>query len=555
MNPGRRIVLPATILLGAAAAILGYVGYREAQPDLSLGDTAYKAIGLLVLEYSGPARPPWPLEIARFLGALALGLALLSVLVALARERADRIRIRLFARGHHVVVGLADRGLSLASGLQRGGAQVVVIESDESARAKAGGKGSRLPVIVGDVRDGDSYVDAAAGRANHIFIAPGDDSTNLQALEACLSTIGEPGPTIHVSIDGQLLWRELHRSAITWSGEGGTIEFISLPDRVAARMVEEAAESLSSRIVIWGAGPKATRTAAHAIRWVLLNGDPPSLTLAGPRCEELAAELEESEPWIAANVPIELAAQAAGGDTTTAFVVGLPYADALAGASILADGLAQATIFAEVQTADGLAALSRSGLPTQRIRFVDAEAKVLGSELFEGAARELIARAKHADYVAQDVQRGVSAAENPSIRPWEDLPEALRESNRAFAQSVGARLDDIGAELEPLTGPAPVAEDMLSPDLIEELARIEHERWVTDLERDGWRYRKGDKDPAKKLHPLLVSWDELEEQDREKDRDAIRLLPEAFARVGYELRTRTGCDPARAVVDGNEGQG
>jgi hypothetical protein len=70
---------------------------------------------------------------------------------------------------------------------------------------------------------------------------------------------------------------------------------------------------------------------------------------------------------------------------------------------------------------------------------------------------------------------------------------------------------------------------------IEELARQEHDRWVADLRRDGWRPTTGPKDPGRKLHPLLVGWEELDEAEREKDRDAARLIPRMLAQAGYEL--------------------
>jgi voltage-gated potassium channel Kch len=534
-NPSHRVAFPATVLLGTAAVALGFWGFREAAPSLSAGDALYHAIQLLALSYNGPEQPPWQLELGRYLGALTLALAVIAVLAAFARERADRLWVRLTARGHHVVVGLGARGLTVAGRLDADGNRVVAIDSDPAVESRVSARARDLPVIVGDARSPRTYRDAAASRAEHVFISLGDDSSNLQALEACLEAVADPGPVLHVAVDGQLLWRELHRSALTWGGPGGGIEFISLPDRVAARLVEDAAEDLvSGRIIVWGAGPKAVRTAAHAIRWVLLNGDRPKLVLAGPHGEALETELQRTEPWIAASAGTELIAEPSDPDPGVAFVVGVPHADALAGASALAKGLSRAAILAEVPTAESILALRRSGFPVDRVRLMDAEAQVLGSTLFEHSARELIARARHAYYVRQDLERGVTPDENPSLRPWEELPDSLRESNRLFADSVGERLADLGADLEPLAGP--VRPPKISAVLVDDLARVEHDRWMNDLVSKGWRHHDGDKDPERKLHPLLVEWAQLDESEREKDRDAIRALPELLARIGYELK-------------------
>ena len=73
---------------------------------------------------------------------------------------------------------------------------------------------------------------------------------------------------------------------------------------------------------------------------------------------------------------------------------------------------------------------------------------------------------------------------------------------------------------------------------MEALARQEHDRWIDDLVRDGWTYSSGTKDPGHKTHPLLIGWDDLDEPEREKDRDAIRAIPRMLARVGYALDVR-----------------
>ena len=550
MNPRRRTGLVVTVLFGATAIVLGYWGFREADSGLGAFDALYGAIQLLALEYNGPQAPPWQLELARYLAALTLALALMAILATLARERADRFRVRLTARRHHVIVGLGYRGLTVASRLDEEGSPVVAVDADPTGEGTVSARARDLTVIVGDARSPRTYLHAGASRAEHVFISLGDDSTNLRALEACLAEIPDPGPTVHVAIDAQLLWRELHRSGLTWGGAGGTIEFISLPDRVAARLVEEANEDLSGRdrkrvlglplrtdrrrIVVWGAGPKAARTAVHAIRRILLDGGKPGLVLAGPHARELEAELQRTDPWIADGFSVELVAEPADAEPGAAFVVGLPHADALAGASTLAKCLDRGAIVTEVPRAESVKALRRSGFPTDRVRMVAAESQVLGPALFEGSAQELIAQARHTYYLEQGIERGETLAKNPSLRPWEELPDSLRESNRDFADSVGDRLADLGAELEPLTGPPRPLK--ISPKLIEDLAKVEKKRWNADLLSKGWRHHNAPKDPERKLHPLLVEWEALPPEEREKDRDSIRALPELLARLGYELR-------------------
>jgi hypothetical protein len=150
---------------------------------------------------------------------------------------------------------------------------------------------------------------------------------------------------------------------------------------------------------------------------------------------------------------------------------------------------------------------------------------------------ELIARAKHADYVRAEAAKGVGPAQNPSTVPWPELPESLRDSNRRFADGVGAILRALRCVVlpAPLIDPrGPLLE--LGPGEIEVLAKQEHERWRRDLLAAGWVYTAGVKDADRRLHPLLVGWEQLPEEEREKDRDPIRALPRMLAEAGLEAR-------------------
>lgn len=167
---------------------------------------------------------------------------------------------------------------------------------------------------------------------------------------------------------------------------------------------------------------------------------------------------------------------------------------------------------------------------TQRLRRTNG----IGRELFEHSAVEVLARARHAGYVAEQEARGLSPAENPSLTSWEALPESLQLSNRRYAESMATVLATLGGELVPLTGP-PVTDPVWDSNVLEALARQEHQRWCDDLRADGWSYTDGSKDAHRKRHPLLVDWESLQEPDREKDRQSVRDLPSMLARLGYAL--------------------
>ncbi|HEY1853852.1 MAG TPA: RyR domain-containing protein [Solirubrobacterales bacterium] len=98
--------------------------------------------------------------------------------------------------------------------------------------------------------------------------------------------------------------------------------------------------------------------------------------------------------------------------------------------------------------------------------------------------------------------------------------------------AIGETLARFNLGLAPLGGPDNC--ERLPPEAVEAMARAEHDRWRRDLEADGWSWGTR-RDPIARLHPMLVGWTRLTEAEREKDRDAVRALPELLASVGLAL--------------------
>ena len=74
--------------------------------------------------------------------------------------------------------------------------------------------------------------------------------------------------------------------------------------------------------------------------------------------------------------------------------------------------------------------------------------------------------------------------------------------------------------------------ELYGPDL-EELSRVEHERWMNDKYMDGWQ--AGDSDPELKHSNELVPYEELTEETRDFIRREIRQMPILLREIGYEL--------------------
>lgn len=146
---------------------------------------------------------------------------------------------------------------------------------------------------------------------------------------------------------------------------------------------------------------------------------------------------------------------------------------------------------------------------------------------------ETLARAIHGDYVRKQAEDGRTSAENPSMVSWDELPEHLRESNRRQAEDIASKLRAIGCKVVPR---ADGRNDSFGfdPSELERLARMEHDRWWREKKATGWSYGT-EKDIHRQTSPYLVPFDELPDDIKELDRNAVRAIPDVLARAGLGI--------------------
>ncbi|MCK4304398.1 MAG: hypothetical protein KAY24_09195, partial [Candidatus Eisenbacteria sp.] len=131
--------------------------------------------------------------------------------------------------------------------------------------------------------------------------------------------------------------------------------------------------------------------------------------------------------------------------------------------------------------------------------------------------------------------------QDPSLSPWEDLPDTLRQSNLQQIDHIGEKLRLIGYALEPAKGkeiesfefPLRAKIGGADVDPVEFLAEAEHARWNMERLYGGWVC--AEKDVEKKQSPYLVAWTELPEDIRSFDRNAVRNIPSLMRAAGYRI--------------------
>jgi hypothetical protein len=149
-------------------------------------------------------------------------------------------------------------------------------------------------------------------------------------------------------------------------------------------------------------------------------------------------------------------------------------------------------------------------------------------------AREVLGQAVHENYLC--LQETRKDPNDPAMRPWEELNENLRESNRQQADHIPVKLRAIGCSYRPITDPESAVKGF-ERDEIETMARLEHDRWMTERRLAGWTYGE-QRDPDQKVSPYLVPYDDLPENVKDWDRAPVCAIPSILALAKFEVYRR-----------------
>jgi hypothetical protein len=164
--------------------------------------------------------------------------------------------------------------------------------------------------------------------------------------------------------------------------------------------------------------------------------------------------------------------------------------------------------------------------------------KTLGRDLFlktSGEEMAAVIHEKHRMRKLQGKKNDKKVAEN-SFKDWSETTNEFRLSSRNHAYDIPLKLLRIGCDYRPkrsskMDGTMPVR---FTEREVEVLAKMEHKRWSHERLSCGWKLGPV-YDEEKKIHPCLVPWDDLTEEQKEKERDSVRDIPEILDASGFEI--------------------
>lgn len=558
-------------MIGVCAVLiigLGTAGYAALHPDASLSDQLYKTLGLFTLGFSAPTgNIPWQLDVARWLAPALLSYVAVKTILLMLRGQLLLLRIRRL-QNHAVVCGLGEYGWPIVQALAGKGIPTVVIEPDPMNSHLGWADNAGVYVLPGNARDATNLAKVNVTQAKYLLAVTENDAANTEIIvQAYQLKQADPESSPLLKCIAHVQSHEL--AAVLYDDAVFSQDFAHFSARIINR------QQLAARWLLLQHGPDTELIndipRLEEIRILLLGNHafvedlmvrltklghygtahPVHITLAGPQAAAQLEAINKRWPVLSEIINIKakdialsfLSAQNAQ-QLINSFKPHLIYLCAADTESTLigAKALARLTLHCPVmvcQFADDL--LTRSIEPAFQshtlFKFVYPTREIFTVAAIFNATQDQLAIAIHNHYVESQIAAGDTAPNNTSLVRWEDLPETLKDANRNQADHLQIKCRVITGSLH--YTPEQIEHALSDKKTLDRLARMEHERWVAEKRLDGWHSTEGAKNIAARLSPSLISWEQLPESEREKDRNAVRNIPQLLRWIATQDKQST----------------
>lgn len=566
------------LFLWGCVFIVGIIGFwmyhGTCGESYSVWGLLYLASQLLTLNWTYPTEP---LNGCLYVGGiLAPFMVLFTAAKAVARIFEEPLRLFiLHARyeDHVVICGLGRKGWLFAEEFSHKGDRVIVIEKDEANENLKECDNHLIMVLRGEAQDPAMLEKACVAKAKRLICVCGEDGTNVEiAVRARELVKNRQGKALRcmVHVFSPTLCRLLQAKIIEiGKTESFWVDFFNIFENGAGFLLEQidpltqkSAEIVTvPRLLIVGFGWLGQSLVVQAARkWWITRGPSKEklpITIIDREAKSLVEHLKSTYTEIGQLCNVEfqemefesarfekadfLMDSGKRGSVSATYICIDNQPLALACALTLQRKIQDRSIpiVVRLDFDSGFATLLE-GPDTKEKEAVFEGVYSFGlfnrtcnSEQLKLLTAERIAMAIHDRYVASQRLEDASLEEKPYLVPWEKLPWVIKESNRRQAADIGRKLKVIGCGTRPRIDHY-VDLFEFSPEEVEKMAELEHERWCAEKESLGWEYAPVRND-AEMKHDCLLPWDKLDEKTKEIDREAVRNLPRLLAMVNLDI--------------------
>lgn len=521
------------LVLGLVALVVGAFGFHQVSSETSFTTCLYQAAQLFALNSGAIQGPvPWMLEAARWLAPIATFGAIMIAIQNLFQSFFTTIKVNFF-RGHTIICGAGERGFSIATRMHRKGDKVVVIDAKKDNPNLSHLSFMGIPFFVGDGLDEAVLARAGKIHAERIIGISGSDETNLKIAG---NLAGRFRGEILIAVEKPEL-RTLFRDQIGFGRDKKSVRVLGFHFRAAKKLFFEIAKNLcvqtgkvreGAHVYCEVKGDYLEDFLRAATLMLQISGEiRPKISIYSftPGFKQqfllryplasLVADLiwlEDCPTRSARPSRFDAAVFCLGED-----MLSLERADLFNILSLCP----RQHIYAALEKSSNATFLSKTGFGSANsFQIVDLVDFSFGDDDPLDDHVEQQARCLHQDYVQKEISKDPSWARLPL--DWSYLDEGYRESNRLQAAHL---------QIKRLTWDSFPREE--KDFCLDKLARAEHLRWMADKVMHGWRWSgsmsPSSRDDRKRIHHLLVPFESLSEEEKNKDRDPIRKYLESSA--------------------------
>lgn len=544
-----RVVIVVLAVVAFLLGMMGYDSYYALQHTATtISDLAYLSLNLFFMQFFAKDTLPLSLDIARWLAPATLSYTLIKTLMSLMQNHIQRFRLR-YLSGHAVVLGLNNRSMNIALSFKQHGFKTVVIDDDEYNKYWGELKKHKINMMIENPADTAILTATNISKASYLFACTPLDTVNLNIIYDVfrLKQTASDGPTLHsvCQIDNRTLLHALNNRPLfatnhnTLTTRTINYNFVSarwlLNEFGPHKVLNNIAQLKAFSIVILSDN---IFTAELILRLAEIGiygfSEKIRIVLVGAKASLICADLQTHYPAIKELITLEAVVLTRYNDThfqmqlndiapNLIYICAAETGDKLLALQSVCDQLFKAQIVVcETDNQRSFEWLQGEFAKQDNVHFADVNSAICHyDDVFENRL-DRIAIVIHNNYVAQQLAKGETTAQNSSLVSWDELPELLKEANRNQADHAAIKCHFLTGNTFPSVGEVRTA---LTSENKAILAKMEHQRWVAEKKLAGWRYTSGNKDPVKRRSPSLINWEELSNEEQQKDIDTLDLLP------------------------------
>jgi voltage-gated potassium channel Kch len=557
------------LIFGATGFILGWWGYYRHYHDdgWTLTDITYVTMRLFLINVNeyGTSKY-WQLEAGRFILPLVSSYAVVLIVLKLFSEKIKYMKIKRW-RNHVVICGLGDKGYLLARDLIKKN-RVVVIEQDPNNLKIEPCLELGITIIHGDATQKFTLERAGLIKAKYLFAITGSDVTNTEIAlkqEKIVTRSNKKSNCVcYVHMRNRKLC-ELIEKNYKRSMKGKkelSVKYFNIYEYSARLIFDKFPPDLYSskeddkpyHALIFGFGCLGESLVIQALKvGHYPDGKELRMTIIDANAKAKAIGFYDRYPEVKNINNIELDFVDINVDESGFFnlesvlpiikddpsIAYLCYEDdvnnittafQLNEKELSSDLPVVINILDKVDFASVLKREMDTTKEKSRYHIFRTIKDACTERIIVGNELDRMAQVIHREYLRKRKEEGTLDPKKPSHRKWEGLPEVFKDANRQQSDHIDVKLRAIGSEMREGTGPESIKK--FTEKEVEMLGKMEHYRWNAEKYLNDWVLGN---DRKKLQSPYLVSWEELSEDIREYDREAVRNVPNILASGGFGI--------------------